>query len=147
MLRKYCSRYMREWNKYLLQVMGAYNSAQHSTTGINHFMMLTGRERAINLMLFYPEYEGQRTSPQTYVKEAIKSQQELNELCSRNTAQSQMRQTKIIRFGKICLGDSECHPFKKNKKTIEEMERTIRDNKSALAGSFLTLEYRARRAL
>ena len=32
--------------------------------------------------------------PQVYVKEAIKRQQELNELCRRNTAQAQMRQRK-----------------------------------------------------
>ena len=57
-------------------------------------MMLTDRERAMPLTFFYPEYEGKRTSPQAYVKEAIKRQQELNELCRRNTAQAQMRQRK-----------------------------------------------------
>ena len=44
------------------------------------------------LMFIHPEYEGEKTSPQTYVKEAIKRQQELNQLCTRNTAQVQMRQ-------------------------------------------------------
>ena len=92
MLRMYCSRYMTDWDKYLPQVVGAYNSTHHSTTGISPFMMLTGRERAMPLIFFYPEYEGKRTSPQAYVKEAIKRQQELNELCRRNTAQAQMRQ-------------------------------------------------------
>ena len=92
MLRVYCSRYMTDWDKYLPKVVGAYNSTQHSTTGISPFMMLTGRERAMPLTFFYPEYEGKRTSPQAYVKEAIKRQQELNELCRRNTAQAQMRQ-------------------------------------------------------
>ena len=92
MLRVYCSRYMTDWDKYLPQVVGAYNSTQHSTTGISPFMMLTGRERAMPLTFFYPEYEGKRTSPQAYVKEAIKRQQELNELCRRNTAQAQMMQ-------------------------------------------------------
>ena len=94
MLRVYCSRYMTDWDKYLPQVVGAYNSTQHSTTGISPFMMLTGRERAMPITFFYPEYEGKRTSPQAYVKEAIKRQQELNELCRRNTAQAQMRQRK-----------------------------------------------------
>ena len=94
MLRVYCSRYMTDWDKYLPQVVGVYNSTQHSTTGISPFMMLTGRERAMPLTFFYPEYEGKRTWPQAYVKEAIWRQQELNELCRRNTAQAQMRQRK-----------------------------------------------------
>ena len=85
---------MTDWDKNLPQVVGAYNSTQHSTTGISPFMMLTGRERAMPLTFFYPEYEGKRTSPQAYVKEAIRRQQEINELCRRNTAQAQMRQRK-----------------------------------------------------
>ncbi|XP_063713911.1 uncharacterized protein LOC134841805 [Symsagittifera roscoffensis] len=48
MLRVYCSRYMTDWDKYLPQVVGAYNSTQLSTTGISRFMMLTSRERAIH---------------------------------------------------------------------------------------------------
>ena len=43
MLRVYCSRYLTDWDKYLPQVVGAYNSTQRSTTGINPFKMLTGR--------------------------------------------------------------------------------------------------------
>ena len=74
MLRLYCSRYMTDWDKYLPQVVGAYNSTQHSTTGISPFMMLTGRERAMPLTFFYPEYEGKTTSLQAYVKEAIRRQ-------------------------------------------------------------------------
>ena len=45
MLMVFCSRYMTDWDKYLPQVVGAYNSTQHSTTGMRLFMMLTGRER------------------------------------------------------------------------------------------------------
>ena len=85
---------MTDWDKYLPQVVGAYNNKRHSTTEISPFMMLTGRERAMFLAIFYPDYEGKNTSPQAYVKEAIKRQQELNELCRRNTAQAQMRQRK-----------------------------------------------------
>ena len=44
MLRVYCSRYMDDWDKHLPQVMGAYNSTEHSTTGISPHMMLTGHE-------------------------------------------------------------------------------------------------------
>ena len=94
MLRVYCSRYMTDWDKYLPQVVGAYKSTQHSTTGISPFMMLTGRERAMPLTFLHPEYEGKKTSHQAYVKEAVKRQQELNELCRRNTAQAQKRQRK-----------------------------------------------------
>ena len=94
MLRVYCSRYMTDWDIYLPKVEGAYNSTQHSTTGISPFMMLTGRERAMPLKFFYPEYEGKKTSPQACLKEVVKRQQELNELCRRNTAQAQMRQQK-----------------------------------------------------
>ena len=47
------------------------------------------------LTFFYPEYEGKKTSPQTYVEGVVRRQQELNELCRRNTAQTQMRQQKI----------------------------------------------------
>ena len=35
MLRVYCSRYMTDWDRYLPQVMGAYNSTQHSTFGVS----------------------------------------------------------------------------------------------------------------
>ena len=49
MLRVYCSRHMRDWDKYLPQVVGVYNSTQHSSMGISPFMMLTGRERAMPL--------------------------------------------------------------------------------------------------
>ena len=93
MLGVYCSRYMTDWDKNLPQVIAAYSIKQHSTTGISP-LMLTGREREMPLTFFYPEYEGKRTSHQAYVKEAIRRQQELNELCRRNTAQAQMRQRK-----------------------------------------------------
>ena len=93
-LRVYCSRYLTDWDKYLPQVVGAYNSTQHSTTGIGPFKMLTDRERAMRLTFFYPEYKGKKTSPQAYVKEVVKRQQELNDLCRRNTAQARMRQRK-----------------------------------------------------
>ena len=96
MLRVYCSRYMTDWDKYLPQVVGAYNSTQHSTTGISHFMMLTGRERATPITFFYPEYEGKRDVTSSIREGSDQRQQELNELCRRNTAQAQMRQTQEI---------------------------------------------------
>ena len=102
MLRVYCSRYMTDWDRYLPQVMGAYNSTQHSTTGVSPHMMLTGHEKSLPLTFFYPEYEGKKTSPQVYVRDVIRRQQELNDLCRRNTQQAQARQRK--RFDKKAAG-------------------------------------------
>ena len=96
MLRVYCSRYMTDWDRYLPQVMGAYNSTQHSTTGVSPHMMLTGHEKSLPLTFFYPGYEGKKTSPQVYVRDVIRRQQELNDLCRRNTQQAQARQRKIF---------------------------------------------------
>ena len=52
MLRVYSSRYMTDWESNLPQVMGAYNSTQHSTTGISPHMMLTGHEKSLPLTFF-----------------------------------------------------------------------------------------------
>ena len=98
MLRVYCSRYMDDWDRHLPQVMGAYNSTEHSSTGISPHMMLTGHEKALPLTFFYPEYGGRRTAPQTYVRDVIKRQQDLNDLYRRNTQQAQIRQKR--RFDK-----------------------------------------------
>ena len=79
MLRVYCSRYMTDWDRYLPQVMVAYNSTQHSTTGVSPHMMLTGHEKSLPLTFFYPEYEGKKTSPQVYVRDVIRRQQEFRQ--------------------------------------------------------------------
>ena len=94
MLRVYCSRYMTDWERYLLQVMGVYNSTQHSTTGVSPPMMLIEHEKSLPLIFFYHEYEGKKTSPQVYVRDVIRRQRELNDLCRRNTQQAQPRQRK-----------------------------------------------------
>ena len=106
-------------------MMGAYNSTEHSTTGISPHMMLTGHEKALPLTFFYPEYEGNKTAPQTYVRVVIRRQQDLNDLCRRNT---QIRQTR--RFDKrttaakaYSVGDyvwvfQEVVPQKRNQKVI-----------------------------
>ena len=93
---------MTDWDRYLPQVMGAYNSTQHSTTGVSPHMMLTGHEKSLPLTFFYPEYEGKKTSPQVYVSDVIRRQQELNDLFRRNTQQAQVRQRK--RFDKKAAG-------------------------------------------
>ena len=79
---------MDHWDRHLPQVMGAYNSTEHSTTGISPHMMLTGQEKALPWPFFYPEYEGKKTAPQTYVRDVIRRQQDLNDLCRRNTQQA-----------------------------------------------------------
>ena len=52
MLWVYCLRYMNDCDK---QVMGAYNSTEHSTTGISPHMMLTGHKPSLRLTFLYPE--------------------------------------------------------------------------------------------
>ena len=152
MLRLYCSRYMTDWDKYLPQLVGAYNSTQHSTTGISLFMMLTGRERTMPLIFFYPEYGGKKMSPQAYVKEAVKRQKELNKLCRRNAAQAQMRERKksdekILKAKPYAVGImSRCsnyHTSEGDEQTTEEMGSTVHDNGGTSAGTVLPREYRA----
>ena len=94
MLRVYCSRYITDWDRYLPQVMGAYNSTQNFTTGVSLHMMLTGHVKSLPLNFFYPEYEGKKTSPQVYVRDVTRRQQEINDLCRRNIQQAQARQRK-----------------------------------------------------
>ena len=60
MLRVYCSRYMDDWDRHLPQVMCAYNSTEHSTTGISPHMMLTGHEKRKHTCVLL--LEGSRTS-------------------------------------------------------------------------------------
>ena len=139
MLRVYCSRYMGDWDKHLAQVMGAYNSTEHSTKGTrtSPHMILTGHEKALPLTFFYPEYEGKKTAPQTYVRDMIRRQQELNDLCRRNTLQAQTRQR---RFGKR-TADAKAYPVgeyvwvfqevvppKRTKKIAEKMAWSISNN-------------------
>ena len=57
-------------------------------------MMLTGHEKSLPSTFFYSEYEGKKTSPQVYVRDVIRRQQELNDLCRQNTQQAQARQRK-----------------------------------------------------
>ena len=101
-LRVYCSRYLTDWDTYLPQVVGAYNSTQYSTTGVNSHMILIRHEKFLPLTFFYPEYEGKKTSPQVYKRDVIRRQQEINDLCRRNTHQAQARQRK--RFDKKAAG-------------------------------------------
>ena len=97
---------MDDWDRHLPQVMGAYNSTEHSTMGKSPHMMLTSHEKALQLTFFYPENEEKRTAPQTYVRDVIRIQQDLNDLCRRNTQQAQIRQKR--RFDKR-TGDAKAY--------------------------------------
>ena len=48
----------------------------------------------IFLTFFYPKYEGRKTASQTYVRDVMKKQQEVNDLCRQNTQQAQVKQKK-----------------------------------------------------
>ena len=56
--------------------------------------MLNGHEKSLPLTFFYPESEGKKTSPLVYVRDVIRRQQEMNDLCRQNTQQAQTRQRK-----------------------------------------------------
>ena len=138
---------MTDWDRYLPQVMGAYNSTQHSTTGLSPHMMLTGHEKSLPLTFFYPEYEGKKTSPQVYVRDVIRRQQELNDLCRRNTEQAQARQRKKNRQesswcksllgGGLRVGISERYTTERNEKAPKKVEGTLHNYGSAPGGTLL----------
>ena len=129
---------MDDWDRHLPQIIGAYNSIKHSTTGISPHMMLTGHEKALPLAFFYPEYKGKGTAPQTHVRDVIRRQQELNDMCWRNTQQAQVWQKR--RFDKrsadakaYSVGDfvwvlQEIFQPKGTTKTAEKMARSISKN-------------------
>ena len=83
---------MKDWDLYLPQVVGAYNSTRHATTGVSPFLMLTGKERKMPLVYFHPEYEDRYTVPRDYVTRLIERQKAINQLVRTHTAQAQMRQ-------------------------------------------------------
>ncbi len=102
MLRVFCSRHMADWEKFLPQVVGAYNSTRHATTGVSPYMLLTGHERSMPVIYFYPQFSTEKLSPFQYVKRTIERQQKLNELVRANTQQAQLRQKR--NFDKHCKG-------------------------------------------
>ena len=93
-LRVYCSRYMKGWDFYLLQeVVDAYNSTRHESTGFSQFMMLTGINRSAPLIFFYEKYEKGTKPHYIYVRETMERLREINKLARRNKA-AQLRQTR-----------------------------------------------------
>ena len=93
---------MDDWDEFLPQVVGAYNSTRHATTGVSPYMLRTGHERPMPLIYFFPQFEAEKSSAFQYVRKTIERQQELNELVRANTQQAQLRQKK--HFDKRCKG-------------------------------------------
>ena len=93
LLRVFCSRRMRDWDQCLDEVMGAYNSTRHATTGFSPYMLTRGVEKAIPLTFLYPEFAAKSfESHEAYVDHVLARQQEIHDLVRRNTHQAQLRQ-------------------------------------------------------
>ena len=93
LLRVFCSRRMRDWDQHLDEVLGAYNSTRHATTGFSPYMLTRGTEKAIPLTYLYPEFATQSFhTHDAYVDHVLARQQEIHDLVRRNTHQAQLRQ-------------------------------------------------------
>ena len=93
LLRVYASRRMSDWDKHLDEVLGAYNSTRHATTGFSSYMLTHGIEKSIPLTFLYPDFDAaSHESHEAFVQELVKLQQKLHELVRRNTHQAQLRQ-------------------------------------------------------
>ena len=93
LLRVFCSRRMRDWDKHLDEVLGAYNSTRHATTRFLLYMLTRGTEKAIHLTFLYPEFTTQSfATHDAYVDHVLARQQEIHDLVRRNTHQGQLRQ-------------------------------------------------------
>ena len=97
MLRVFATRRMRYWDHHIDEVLGAYNSTRHASTGFSPYMLLTGHEKSIPLSYIYPEFAADTwESHEAYVRGTIKRQQEIHELVRRNMHQAQVRQKKYF---------------------------------------------------
>ena len=93
LLRVFCSRRMRDWDQCLDEVIGAYNSTRHATTGFSPYMLTRGVEKAIPLTFLYPEFAAKSfDTHEAYVDHVLARQQEIHDLVRRNTHQAQLRQ-------------------------------------------------------
>ena len=93
LLRVFCSRSMRDWDQCLDEVMGAYNSTRHATTGFSPHRLTRGMEKAIPLTFLYPEFAAKSfETHEAYVDHVLARQQEIHDLVRRNTHQAQLRQ-------------------------------------------------------
>ena len=94
LLRAFCSRRIRDWDKHPDEVLGAYNSTRHATTGFSPYMLTRDTEKAIPHTYLYPEFATQSfPTHDAYVDHVLARQQEIHDLVRRNTHQAQLRQT------------------------------------------------------
>ena len=107
MLRVYCSRYMTDWDRYLPQVMGAYNSTQHSTTGVSPHMMLTGHK---------------------YSASTGKAEEKIRQESS---------WCESLLGGRLRMSISERYTTERNEKAPKKVEGTLHDYGSAPGGTLL----------
>ena len=93
LLRVFCLRRMRDWDCHLDEILGAYNSTRHATTGFSPYMLTRGTEKAIPLTYLYPEFAS-RSFPthDAYVDHVLARLQEIHDLVRKNTHQAQLRQ-------------------------------------------------------
>ena len=93
LLRVFCSRRMRDWDQCLDEVIGAYNSTRHATTGFSPYMLTRGMEKTIPLTFLYPEFAAKSfETHEAYIDHVLARQQEIHDLVRRNTHQAQLRQ-------------------------------------------------------
>ena len=93
LMRVFCCRCMRDWDQCLEEVMGAYNSTRHATTGFSPYMLTRGVEKAIPLTFLYLEFAAKSfETHEAYVNHVLARQQEIHDLVRRNTHQAQLRQ-------------------------------------------------------
>ena len=93
LLRVFCSRRLRDWDQCLDEVIRAYNSTRHATTGFSPYMLTRGVEKAIPLTFLYPEFAAMSfDTHEAFVDYVLARQQEIHDLVRRNTHQAQLRQ-------------------------------------------------------
>ena len=93
LLRVFCVRRMRDWDQHLDEVMGAYNTTRHATTGFLPYMLTRGTEKAILFTYQYPEFATRSfESHGANFEHILARQQKIHDLVCRYTHQAQLRQ-------------------------------------------------------
>ena len=93
LLRVFCSRQLRNWERHLDKTLGAYNSTRHTTTGFSPYILIRGTEKPLPLTYLYLEFATQSfPTHDAYVDHVMARQQEIHDLVRRNTHQADLRQ-------------------------------------------------------